>query len=99
MRARRAGGGVMVFDDNFVYPFPNAMYDPVLKVRVSVFAVRESGPELLQIGIFYEPEIEADQLTLPVHEEVKAFWRSRPQDKHKADDDSIRRPFVSEKKR
>ena len=87
----------MVFEDNFVYPFPNAMYDPVLKVRVSVHAIREAGPELLRIGIYHDPEIEADHLTVPVSEETKARWRSSPLRRHKADDDSMRWPFISDK--
>lgn len=87
----------MVFEGRFVYPFAHTMYDPVLKVRVCIHDVREAGPEDLQIAIYYDPAIEADRLTLPVSEEVKAFWRSRPHDKHKADDDSIRRPFKSDK--
>jgi hypothetical protein len=87
----------MVFEDNFVYPFPDTMYDPVLKVRVRITSYHETHPRGVPLAIYYNPDIEADRLTVPVSEEIKALWRSRPQDQHKAEDDSIRWPFKSDK--
>jgi hypothetical protein len=91
----------MKFENNWVYPvvspYSNVMYDPVLKVRAQINDVREAGPTVMQIDVYYDPEIEADHLTVPVSEETKARWRSSPLRKHKADDDSIRWSFRSEK--
>lgn len=89
----------MVFEDNFVYPFPGVMYDPVLKIRVHISNLRESSERDVPLAIYYDPEIEADHLKVPVSDETKAFWRSRPQDRHKADDNSIRWPFMSDREK
>ena len=91
----------MEFENNWVYPaiypYSNVMYDPVLKERVCVGSYRESGPSEVPIFIYYDPEIEADRLTVPVSEETKARWRSSPLRRHMADDDSLRFSFRSDK--
>lgn len=91
----------MQFANNWVYPvvypYSNVMYDPILKVRAEISSYHESYAGDVPIAIYYDPEIEADHLTVPVSEETKARWRSSPLRRHKADDDSIRWSFRSDK--
>ena len=69
---------MMEFENNWVYPtiypYSNVMYDPVLKVRVQVISYHEAIVRDVPIAIYYNPEIEADHLTVPVSEETKARW-------------------------
>lgn len=93
--------GAMEFMNNWaypaIYPYSNVMYDPVLKVRVQITDYHETYAGDVPLVIYYDPEIEAGHLTVPVSEKAKAFWRSRPQDQHKAEDDSLRFAFRSDK--
>lgn len=91
----------MEFDDNFVcpkvYPYSSYMYDPLLKVRVQITSYHEYTIWDVPIAIYYDPEIEAGHLTVPVSEETKARWRSSPLRRHMADDDKLRWSFRSDK--
>lgn len=91
----------MEFEDNFVcpkvYPYSLYMYDPLLKVRVQITSYHELTVRDVPIAIYYDPEIEAGHLTVPVSEETKASWRSSPLRRHMADDDRLRFSFRSDK--
>ena len=91
----------MEFENNWVYPavypYSDVMYDPLLKVRVIITGYHETTVRDVPIAIYYDPDIEADRLTVPVSEETKARWRSSPLRRHKADDDSLRFSFRSDK--
>jgi hypothetical protein len=68
------GGGVMVFEDNFVKPAVgrgHSLIDPVLKLRLSIGRwepeSRGRGGSI-SIHLYQDPEIEAGRLTMPMPE-------------------------------
>ena len=89
----------MEFENNWVYPFPTIMYDPVLKVRVVVSSFRDSTKRDVPFTIYYDPEIDADHITVPVSPETIARWLADPFRQHLAEDATIRDPFISGKEK
>jgi hypothetical protein len=66
------GGGVMEFENNWAYPWPNTAYDPVLKARMSISSVgRDAEVDDVSIRIDYDPQIVAGRYIYYLTEEEK----------------------------
>lgn len=87
----------MIFEDNFVYPFPETMYDPILKVRVHISSFRDADERDVPITIYYDPEIRRECLTVPISAEIEDFWQSKVYSQYRTADGRIRFPFKSDK--
>ncbi|MET3845236.1 hypothetical protein [Bradyrhizobium sp. OAE829] len=47
----------MVFEDNWAYPWPTSMYDPVLKIILRPSHGREPEPNDVSFAAYYDPEM------------------------------------------
>jgi hypothetical protein len=75
----------MEFENNWVYPWPDTAYDPVLKVRMSIGGGgREADVDDVSIRIDYDPQIEAGRYTQYLTEKERIGVPSRHADKPRA---------------
>src|SRR5215831_20294479 len=52
-----SGNRSMVFEDNWAYPWPYMMYDPVLKIILQPRHGKEMESNVVSFGAYYDPEM------------------------------------------
>jgi hypothetical protein len=57
--------GKVDFEDNWAYPWPSLMYEPVLKIRLQPSHGREPEPHDLSFKVYYDPEMVSGYYSRP----------------------------------
>jgi hypothetical protein len=52
-----SGNRSMIFEDNWAYPWPYRMYDPVLKIVLQPSHGKEPEPNVVSFAAYYDPEM------------------------------------------
>jgi len=70
----------MDFQDNWVLVKGGVIVDPVLKLRIDQAVIPETERNEVDLRSFYDPEIDADHLLVPISEEErrKITWSDMP---------------------